>query len=253
MMNAPRNSRASHAHDHADLRADNPLYDRAGSLRESFEAQRPDDNPERAARRESFMVKRQRPQPVLRPSPSLALGSDAAAFDAQWNDERRDAHNFDDSIALNERNQSMDDDRTDPPMERNAPRDVLRDGNLKASIWSNEGEKGPFYSATLARTWRDAEGQPHDTHSFAGSELLRVSELARKAYDRTQELRREDRQPAPPHEVQARQSAQTQASGPASAPNAPAPDQSREARREAFIEQRQQPQSAPIRQHDQNR
>ena len=73
------------------------------------------------------------------------------------------------------------------------PRDVLRDGNLKASIWRNEGEKGPFYAASLARTYTDEKGEARDAHSFSGGELLRVSELARKAYDRTQELRREDR------------------------------------------------------------
>lgn len=79
-------------------------------------------------------------------------------------------------------------------MDDNAPRDVLRDGALKASIWRNEGENGPFYSASLARTYKDeGSGELRDSHSFAGNELLRVSELARKAYDRTQELRREDR------------------------------------------------------------
>jgi hypothetical protein len=77
-------------------------------------------------------------------------------------------------------------------MENEPPRDVLRDGNLKASIWRNEAERGPFYSATLSRTYRDQEGELRDTHSFAGTELLRVSELARKAYDRTQELRRDE-------------------------------------------------------------
>jgi hypothetical protein len=79
-------------------------------------------------------------------------------------------------------------------MENNPPRDTLRDGNLKASIWRNESsEKGSFYSASLSRTYKDQNGELRDTHSFAGNELLRVSELARKAYDRTQELRREDR------------------------------------------------------------
>ena len=77
--------------------------------------------------------------------------------------------------------------------EPNTPRDVLRDGNLKASIWRNDGEKGPFYSVSLARVYRDDQGEPRDAHSFSGTDLLRVSELARKTYDRTQELRREDR------------------------------------------------------------
>ncbi len=78
--------------------------------------------------------------------------------------------------------------------EPNAPRDVLRDGNLKASIWRNESEKGPFYSVTLNRVYRDNQDELRDSNSFSGTDLLRVSELARKTYDRTQELRREDRQ-----------------------------------------------------------
>lgn len=76
----------------------------------------------------------------------------------------------------------------------NSPRDVLRDGNLKSTIWRNDTEKGPFYSVNLARTYRDGQGELRDSHSFAGTDLLRISELARKTYDRTQELRREDRQ-----------------------------------------------------------
>jgi hypothetical protein len=81
-------TRLSHAHEHPDLRTDNPLYERAGSARAAFDAQRASEEQERAARRESFMVKRQQPKPVLRPSPSLALGPDGTSFNMQWNDER---------------------------------------------------------------------------------------------------------------------------------------------------------------------
>jgi len=90
-MNDHSRTRLSHAHERAELRADNPLYERAGSSRPAFEAASKGDDPEREARRESFMVKRQQPKPVLRPSPSLALGADAAAFDSQWQEERRQA------------------------------------------------------------------------------------------------------------------------------------------------------------------
>lgn len=77
--------------------------------------------------------------------------------------------------------------------EQNGPRETIRDGMLKSAIWRNEGENGPYYSATLSRTYKDQNGDLRDTHSFSGTELLRVSELARKSYERTQELRREDR------------------------------------------------------------
>lgn len=86
MMTDKGSTRASFTHERADLRADNPLYERAGRVRPTFEA-----SAERAARRESFMVKRQQARPILRPSPSLALGPDGAAFDQQWDEERHAA------------------------------------------------------------------------------------------------------------------------------------------------------------------
>lgn len=80
-----------------------------------------------------------------------------------------------------------------PQHESNGPADVLRDGNVKATIWKNERENGPQYSTTFARTWQDEGGAYRDSHSFSGTELLRVSELARGAYARTNELRQEHR------------------------------------------------------------
>lgn len=80
--------------------------------------------------------------------------------------------------------------------ESNRPLETLRDGNLKASIWQNEGDKGPYLMTTLTRTYTDDRGNYHDTSSFSGTDLLRVSELARQAYQRSNELRR-DLQVAP--------------------------------------------------------
>jgi hypothetical protein len=77
--------------------------------------------------------------------------------------------------------------------ESNGPADVLRDGNIKATIWKNERENGPSFSTIFARTWQDEQGAYRDSHSFSGTELLRVSELARGAYARTNELRQEHR------------------------------------------------------------
>ncbi len=77
--------------------------------------------------------------------------------------------------------------------ESTGPADVLRDGNIKATIWKNERENGPSFSTVFARTWQDEEGGYRDSHSFSGTELLRVSELARGAYTRTIELRQEHR------------------------------------------------------------
>ncbi|MEM9840249.1 MAG: hypothetical protein AAF830_13980 [Pseudomonadota bacterium] len=71
------------------------------------------------------------------------------------------------------------------------PIETLRDGNLKASVWENQGEKGPYFTVTLAKTYKDEQGSYRDTQSFTGTEILRVAELGRVAYHLTNDLRRE--------------------------------------------------------------
>ena len=68
-----------------------------------------------------------------------------------------------------------------------APEHTLRDAHLKASIWRNEGEKGAYYTTTLARTYQDEQGNLRDTHSFSKNDLLKVAELARGAYNHINE------------------------------------------------------------------
>lgn len=87
----------------------------------------------------------------------------------------------------------MNRDANDAPR---PPADVIRDGNLKATIWRNEAANGSFYATSFVRTFRDQDGQFHDTNSFVATDLLKLSELARKAYDRTTELRRDEREQA---------------------------------------------------------
>ena len=75
----------------------------------------------------------------------------------------------------------------------NQPEDTLRDGNLKATIWKNAGEKGAFFSVNLTRSYKDDAGNYHDSDSFSGAELLRIAHLAGRAYDRVSELRQQER------------------------------------------------------------
>lgn len=75
----------------------------------------------------------------------------------------------------------------------NTPIDTLRDGQLKATIWKNHGEKGNFYTVTITRTYKDDAGNYHDSDSFSGTQLLQVSHLAGRAYDRVNQLRAADR------------------------------------------------------------
>ncbi len=73
----------------------------------------------------------------------------------------------------------------------NYPIETIRDGSLKATIWENDSEKGSFFSVNISRTYKDEEENYHDSASFSGAELLRIANLASKAYDRVVELRQE--------------------------------------------------------------
>jgi len=68
----------------------------------------------------------------------------------------------------------------------NKPVSEVRDGNLKIAIFRNEpkqeGER-PRYSGKLTRSYRDAQGEWHDTDYVSGSEFLRAARLMEKAYD----------------------------------------------------------------------
>lgn len=74
----------------------------------------------------------------------------------------------------------------------NKPVETLRDGAIKATIWRNESENGPFYGVTYSRTYTDGNGNPNDTDSFSGGAVLKQARLAHKAYDRMVELRKAD-------------------------------------------------------------
>lgn len=76
---------------------------------------------------------------------------------------------------------------------RNQPVDTIRYDNLKASIWRNEGEFGPYYPTSFARTYKDSEGNYRDAHSFAGSDLLKIAELARAAHMRAHNMLLDER------------------------------------------------------------
>jgi len=73
----------------------------------------------------------------------------------------------------------------------NKPVDTIRDAHLKASIWKNTSERGDYYTTTFARSYKDSQGNYKDTQNFSKHDLLRVSELARGAYGRVNELQQE--------------------------------------------------------------
>ncbi|MDF0672839.1 MAG: hypothetical protein P0120_00650 [Nitrospira sp.] len=55
----------------------------------------------------------------------------------------------------------------------NKPKPVttLRCSSIKASIWKNEGVKGPFYNVTVARAYKASDGTVKDAESFGLADL----------------------------------------------------------------------------------
>lgn len=64
--------------------------------------------------------------------------------------------------------------------ETGRPVHEVRHGRIRAAVWRNQTEKGPMYSVTVTRSYKDAEGAWHDSHSFGFDDVLTV---AKAMYD----------------------------------------------------------------------
>lgn len=98
-MSDPK-SRGSFARMHATNLPGQPTkLERTPSVRGAFDPasdelrakERAAQSQTEAQRRESFMVKRSKPEPTLRPTRALSLGPDRAAFEERWAQEQRAA------------------------------------------------------------------------------------------------------------------------------------------------------------------
>jgi hypothetical protein len=63
----------------------------------------------------------------------------------------------------------------------NKPATTLRCGNIKATIWENVSEKGPFFSTTFTRSFKDQSGAWRNGTSFGLSDLEALLTVAREA------------------------------------------------------------------------
>jgi len=61
------------------------------------------------------------------------------------------------------------------------PANRLRCGNIKATIWENAGEKGPFFSTTFSRPFKDQSGEWRNGTSFGLNDLEALLAVAREA------------------------------------------------------------------------
>lgn len=57
----------------------------------------------------------------------------------------------------------------------------IRVGNVRASIWKQSSEKGPFLTVTFSRFYKDKSEQWQNGHSYVGSDLESLVDCAREA------------------------------------------------------------------------
>ncbi len=61
------------------------------------------------------------------------------------------------------------------------PANQLRCGSIRATIWENTSEKGPFFTTTFSRPFKDQSGAWRNGTSFGLSDLEALVTVAREA------------------------------------------------------------------------
>ena len=61
------------------------------------------------------------------------------------------------------------------------PATTLRCGNIKATIWENTSEKGPFFATTFSRPFKDQSGEWRTGTSFGFNDLEALMNVAFEA------------------------------------------------------------------------
>ena len=61
------------------------------------------------------------------------------------------------------------------------PTHTLRCGNIKATIWQNLSEKGPFFATTFSRLFKDQSGVWRNGTSFGLNDLQALVTVAHEA------------------------------------------------------------------------
>src|ERR1043165_1341920 len=58
----------------------------------------------------------------------------------------------------------------------------VRYGRLRASVWRQESDKGPWFNVTLSRSYKDDAGNWQNSSSFGTRDLLEVANLCQEAH-----------------------------------------------------------------------
>ncbi|MDB5324509.1 MAG: hypothetical protein JWM57_78 [Phycisphaerales bacterium] len=62
------------------------------------------------------------------------------------------------------------------------PIHTIRYRNIRASIWKNEGQSGPFYSVTFDRSYQDDQNNWKNVTSFNANDLPLLGKLANDSH-----------------------------------------------------------------------
>ncbi|WP_170401523.1 hypothetical protein [Ruegeria arenilitoris] len=82
----------------------------------------------------------------------------------------------------------MSDEKKREPIAR------LREGNVLASVFENQTEKGARHNVTLKRIYQGKDGKPQYTPHLGDGDMLSVRHLAGRVHDAIRERRRELRE-----------------------------------------------------------
>jgi Sec-independent protein translocase protein TatA len=86
----------------------------------------------------------------------------------------------------------------------NPPVETHRDGAVSAKVWRNFTKDGkPIYSVTIQRTYTNPKTQQiAESHSFGGTDILKIPHLASEAYRTIGKMRELDRAEQPTQDPQ---------------------------------------------------
>ena len=74
----------------------------------------------------------------------------------------------------------------------NEPAAKVRYGRIEVAIWKNKGDKRPFYTTTLARSYKDDDDNWQQSASLSGTELLVAAQAYQEAFKTIEALKRSD-------------------------------------------------------------
>jgi hypothetical protein len=67
-------------------------------------------------------------------------------------------------------------------MEKNAPVHEVKLGRVRAAIWKNDSGKGPWYSVTVSKLYKDEAGKWQDGSNFSREDLPLLMKVAEEAF-----------------------------------------------------------------------